>query len=403
MNLQKKDILKKKKLIEEQLELQKRKEANSLIGEEVQRKLSKKKSNPMFYYYLTFGILGSITLYVIIMLFLNQSTPLNKVMTIDESKIEEHNANSPWKQGANKFFEGTTLADAKKVISSTFASHSNLARCAVDDSVNVPESFDYRQQWPACVLKVRNQDNTCGSGYAFAAAQTAAERLCIATKAQKLVNLSAQELVSCDTNNSGCKGGFLNNSADYLKNKGLVEESCFPYSVENGEAPSCDKMCKDQVRHKTEGYCVLFGEDDIKREIFKNGPVFSVTHVHIDFLTYKSGIYNKGDEVPRFGGFQGIKIIGWGTENGSELEPNKGNKYWIVQNSWGEDWGEQGYAKISMGQELMFDQYAYALKVKGDKQETPKKKAEPVKTSEKPVEENLNLEDLPEDEKKTDI
>jgi C1A family cysteine protease len=254
---------------------------------------------------------------------------------------------------------------------------------------------------------VANQSNTCGASYAFAAAQTAAERLCIASKAQKYTALSAQELLSCDTNNSGCKGGFLNNSADYLKTKGLVEESCFPYQVENGEPAKCEKMCANQVRHKVDGYCILFGEDDIKREIFKNGPVFSVSNVHIDFLTYKSGVYNKGDEVPRFGGFQSVKIIGWGVENGSDLEPNKGNKYWIVQNSFGEDWGENGFARISMGQELTFDQYAYALKVQGDRVEAPKKRPEPKKDAapqaEKAQEENLNLEDLPEDGKKTDI
>jgi cathepsin B len=342
------------------------------------------------------------------MLFINQSTSLNKVLTIDESKIEEHNNSFPWKQASNRFFEGTTLADAKKVITSTFASHSNLARCSVDDFVNVPESFDYRTQWPKCVLPVKNQQNTCGSGYAIAAAQTASERLCIATKAQTLINLSAQELLSCDTNNSGCKGGFLNNAADYLKTKGIVDEGCFPYSNENGEPAKCEKICANPIRHKVDGYCILFGEDDIKREIFKNGPVFSVTSVHIDFLTYKSGVYNKGDEVPKFGGFQAVKIVGWGVENGSELEPNKGNKYWIVQNTWGEDWGENGYAKISMGQELMFDQYAYALKVQGDRVEAPKKKPEPKKETaapkaEKSAEENLNLEDLPEDNKKTDI
>jgi cathepsin B len=125
-------------------------------------------------------------------------------------------------------------------------------------------------------------------------------------------------------------------------------------------------MCSNQVRERIESYCILYGEDDIKKEIMKNGPVVAVTHVHTDFLTYKSGIYQKNDDVPKFSGMTAVKIVGWNVEDGSEREPNKGNKYWIVQNSWGEDWGENGYVRISMGQELMFDQYAYALKVKSE-------------------------------------
>jgi cathepsin B len=387
----------KNEKIREALELAKRQEINRENAEEAQRKYIKKKTNPYFYYYVTFGVLGAITLYVIVMLFLNQATPLNKVLTIDEQKIEEHNHSYPWKQGPNKFFEGSTLSDAKKIVTSTFASHSNLARCSVEDSVVPPETFDYRNQWKACVLPVTNQQNTCGSGYAIAVAQTASERMCIASKAQKLVNLSAQELLSCDKNNSGCKSGFLNNAADYLKTTGLVDETCFPYSVDS----TCDKMCAEPKRHKADGYCILFGEDDIKREIFKNGPVFSVMTIHVDFLTYKSGIYTKGDEVPKFQGHHGLKIIGWGVENGSEVEPNAGNKYWIVQNSWGEDWGENGYARISMGQELMFDQYAYSLRVPSDKVEQKKRtETRSAPAAEAPVEENLNLEDVPDEKEK---
>ena len=131
-------------------------------------------------------------------------------------------------------------------------------------------------------------------------------------------------------------------------------------------------MCSNPVKNRIDSYCLLFGEEDIKREIFKNGPVVSTTQVYIDFLTYKGGVYQKGDEVARFSGLQAVKIIGWGVESGSEMEPNKGNKYWIIQNSWGEDWGNEGYAKISHGQELMFDQYAYAIKFRGDRGETIK-------------------------------
>jgi len=127
-------------------------------------------------------------------------------------------------------------------------------------------------------------------------------------------------------------------------------------------------MCANPQKERIDGYCILFGEDDIKRDILKNGPVVATSQVHVDFLPYKSGVYHKADEVPRFSGFSAVKIVGWGVENGTDGEPNKGNKYWIIQNSWGDDWGENGYARISMGQELMFDQYAYSIKTKSDKE-----------------------------------
>lgn len=343
----------------------------------------------MLGYYVVFGLLGALCVYVIAMLFLNQQAPLHKTPIIDDKKIEEHNQNFPWQQGANKIFEGATLSDAKKLINTSFTSNSNLNKCRIDDSVVPPESFDVRQQWPTCILPVANQQITCGSSYAIAVSQTIAERVCIQSNTQRLVQLSTQELLSCDVSNQGCKGGYLNNSLDYVRAKGLVDETCFPYQADS-DTVKCDQMCTNQTRERIEGYCILFGEDDIKRDIMKNGPVVAATQVYVDFLTYKSGVYTKSEDIARFSGFQTIKIVGWGVESGSESEPNKGNKYWIVENSFGEDWGENGYARISMGQELMFDQYAYSIKVRGDRV-IDLKATKPTETIQ-----DSNLEDLEE-------
>jgi len=253
-----------------------------------------------------------------------------------------------------------------------------------------------RSQWPNCVTPVGNEQKTCGASYAFTVAQTTSQRLCISNKAEKLTQFSVQELLSCDVANQGCKGGYINNSLDYLRTKGIVEETCFPYQADS-DTVKCDKMCDKPVREKIDGYCILFGEEDIKREIMKSGPVVAATQVYVDFLTYKGGVYHKGEEVARFSGFTGIKIIGWGVESGSENEPNKGNKYWIIENAWGDDWGDHGFAKVSMGQELMFDQYAYSIKVRSDKVEPKENVKENVKKPNSDLG-DLNLEDLNLDE-----
>jgi len=68
-----------------------------------------------------------------------------------------------------------------------------------------------------------------------------------------------------------------------------------------------------------------------------------------DFMHYKSGVY-KFNHGRKMGG-HAVKIVGWGEE--------KGEEYWIAQNSWGPAWGENGFFRIKFG-ECMFDQNAYA-------------------------------------------
>jgi len=294
-------------------EIEKRRAHQSAAAEEAALKLGKKKNewflNP---YYLTFGGLFLVLIYVIVMLFMNRQTPLNKIPVLDETAFFQHNSGNNWKQGPSKFFEGQTLADAKRLMSTSFASHSNLNKCFVEGGEEIPESYDVREAQKECKLPVVDQNKKCAGSYATAIASTLAEKLCIEADEKKLTPLSAQELLSCDTANN----------------------------------------------------CVLFGDNDIKREIMKNGPVVSSMEVYTDFLSYKTGVYTKGEDVPKFSGYHTIKIVGWGVEDGSEEEPNKGNKYWIIENSWGEDWGQNGYAKISEGQNLFFEQYAYSILTK---------------------------------------
>ena len=383
----------KKKEYEEKAKNRKIKEKEA---EEAALKLGKKKNdwflNP---YYLTFGGLFLVLIYIIVMLFMNRQTPLNKIPVLDETRFFEHNSGNNWKQGACKFWEGQTLADAKRLMSTSFASHSNLNKCFIESSEEIPESFDTRDTFKECKLKVADQNKKCAASYATAVSSTLSEKMCIESDKNNLIPLSAQELLSCDTANKGCRGGYVNNAIEYMVMRGLSTEECLPYK--GTFDAKCSDMCADPQKVRPESFCVLFGDNDIKREIMKNGPVVSSMEVYTDFLSYKSGVYTKGEDVPKFSGYHTIKIVGWGVEDGSEEEPNKGNKYWIIENSWGDDWGLNGYAKIAEGQNLFFEQYAYSILTRKQaeemKQNIERKQraaSEAQKTNEAP---DMNLDD----------
>jgi cathepsin B len=128
-------------------------------------------------------------------------------------------------------------------------------------------------------------------------------------------------------------------------------ESCYPYVCgDYGYETMCPTECIDPTLPFAHFQCAKHSEsypvkvNDIKKEIFNNGPVESGMLVYADFLNYESGIYEyvTGDYV----GGHAIKIIGWGKhteEDGDVVD------YWLCANSWGTDWGEDGYFKIKMG------------------------------------------------------
>ena len=83
---------------------------------------------------------------------------------------------------------------------------------------------------------------------------------------------------------------------------------------------------------------------DIKSDILANGPLNTGMMVYQDFFDYKSGIYVHHDEFPFPVGGHTVVILGWGTED---------LNYWICQNSWGPNWGEDGYFRIAFGESFV--------------------------------------------------
>ena len=101
---------------------------------------------------------------------------------------------------------------------------------------------------------------------------------------------------------------------EYLETPGVLTEKCFPYTSENGVVPTCPSTC---VQGKWKRYrCIpgstvqVYSSEEIRHEIYNNGPVVAGFLVYTDFLNYKSGIYKYTEGEFEFGHF--TRMVGWG-------------------------------------------------------------------------------------------
>ncbi|VDO00675.1 unnamed protein product [Rodentolepis nana] len=252
-----------------------------------------------------------------------------------------------------------------------------LATLSEENYKDLPASFDPREKWPNCktLFEIRDQ-GSCGSCWAFGAAEAMSDRICIHNEAMRngrnpVVHLSADDLLSCCFEcGMGCNGGFPTTAWEFWKKKGLVSGGlygtkmvCRSYEIPpcehhvngtrppcNADAhtPKCKKVCQSEYKipymkdkyYAEKVYSIHKNEDAIKHELYTNGPVEADFEVYADFPTYKSGVYQHVSGA-LLGG-HAIKLMGWGEENGVP--------YWLCANSWNTDWGDNGYFKILRGQ-----------------------------------------------------
>nr|CAB3239847.1 dipeptidyl peptidase 1-like [Phallusia mammillata] len=222
----------------------------------------------------------------------------------------------------------------------------------------LPESFDWRKvNNQDFVSPVRNQGQ-CGSCYAFASMGMLEARVRIMTNNTQTPVFSPQEVVSCSQYAQGCEGGFPYLIAGkYAQDFGVVEEHCYPY--EGKDTPTCSMAIKNCKRHYVEkyeyvgGYYGACSEAKMMEDLVAYGPMAVAIEVYPDFQQYKSGIYHHVTSVDQSSVTEGfnpfeltnhaVLVVGYGADQ------KTGEKYWIVKNSWGEAWGENGFVRIRRG------------------------------------------------------
>jgi len=279
-------------------------------------------------------------------------------------------ANTTWKAGKN--FGDRPLASIIRMMGVREQPNGNGLPYIKHEVGELPDNFDSRLNWPNCptIKEVRDQGD-CGSCWAFGAVEAMSDRICIASNGTRNVHISAEDLLSCCwICGMGCNGGFPGSAWEFFKTTGLVSggqfgthQGCRPYSIKPCEhhstgdrppcsssiepTPKCHAKCETDysVAYRADkhygknAYNVDMDEKLIRTEIMKNGPVEAAFSVYADFLNYKSGVYQHVSGA-MLGG-HAIKIVGWGIEDSTP--------YWIVANSWNNDWGENGFFKILRG------------------------------------------------------
>ncbi|KAM0035175.1 putative actinidain [Helianthus debilis subsp. tardiflorus] len=205
------------------------------------------------------------------------------------------------------------------------------------NATDLPKSIDWRLRGAVAPIKAQGP---CGSCWAFAT--VAAVEGINAIRTGKLISLSEQQMIDCDTDgrNNGCGGGIIEDVFTFITERGgICTDASYPYE---GHQHFCDpnKFGHHSVTINGQERIPSDDEVSIMKAVAHGGPVTIAIDSHGEnFMFYKEGVYTGpcGEQV-----YHAMTIVGYD-------ETSDGVPYWIVKNSWGEGWGEKGYIRMLRG------------------------------------------------------
>ncbi len=264
----------------------------------------------------------------------------------------------PWEKGIEPLDEFTITVNSEGVYTGTYkpiVKKSNLVPIQGNPSDRdraYPVKFFWGDQYGT--TPVKNQAN-CGSCWAFAG--VGCIEAAIKIKDYKTTDVSEQWIMNCIGSTggtfNGCQGGS-NDPFQFVSGQtGVVYEATIPYAcANNGTESTCIKSCNSSAtkQEKMTGYLDLSTTyAAIKQAIYDYGAVYVSMDADGDSLAYyKKGVFTYNDPAGTNGRNHAVVLVGWNDD------PNDGlDDHWYMRNSWGANWGENGYIRIKYGLQLL--------------------------------------------------
>jgi len=252
--------------------------------------------------------------------------------------INEHNAkNSSFQMEINRFgdltFEEFSSSYKGRPVRSNHAI-SNVFVPISADNVGAGGALDWRTK--GAVNPIQDQGQ-CGSCYSFSG--IASIEGAWALKKGSLIKLSEQQVVDCSRSlgNEGCNGGYESYVFQYvLNNKGIGTSAKYPYTGRDNQA--CKASSNPSVVTLSSQKSIPANNENAMMTAVQLGPISIAVNASHTFQFYSRGVFD--DKGCGTSLDHAINIVGFGTDT------TTGKDYWIVRNSWGSSWGENGYIRV---------------------------------------------------------
>jgi cathepsin L len=253
--------------------------------------------------------------------------------------IEEHNRlNKGFTVAINKFADltSTEFASIYNGLRTTSLRKVGNAH-AINPMFTAPDTVDWRTKGVVTAVKDQGQ---CGSCWAFSTTGSVEGAWAVKFGAAKLTSISEQNLVDCSGSygNYGCDGGLMDNAFQYIiANKGIDTEKSYPYTAQDGD---CSFSASNVGSTISSFKDVTSGDEASLTDAIANiGPIsIGIDASQSSFQFYSGGVYYESacssSQLDH-----GVLAVGYGTQSGSD--------FYTVKNSWGADWGSNGYILMS--------------------------------------------------------